>query len=131
MVPVPGGPLGDYVDFIGWLIGNLPAYIGKFEVTNAQYQEFVDQGAYRKPEYWKEKFVKDGKDLTFDQAMNLLRDPQAAPARLPTRSNCPGPGIGGWPEERRRVLDKRCRHNGILEGNQHGYTARGPIGSRA
>ncbi len=80
MVAVPAGATGEYVDFVGWLIGNLPAYdIGKFEVTNAQYQEFVDQGGYRKPEYWKEKFVKDGKDLTFDQAMNLLRDPTGRP----------------------------------------------------
>ena len=51
-------------------------------MTNAQYQEFVDQGGYRKPEYWKEKFVKDGKELTGKQAMDLFRDPTGPPGTL-------------------------------------------------
>ncbi len=28
-------------------------YIGKFEVTNGQYKEFIDDGGYYKPKYWK------------------------------------------------------------------------------
>ena len=80
MVPVPGGIWGALVDFLGWQVYALPAYdIDRFEVTNAQYQEFVDQGGYRKPEYWKEKFVKDGKELTWGQAMDLFRDPTGRP----------------------------------------------------
>jgi eukaryotic-like serine/threonine-protein kinase len=76
MVPVPGGIWGALVDFLGWLIYDLPAFdIDRFEVTNAQYQEFVDQGGYRNREYWKEKFVKDGEELTWGQAMDLFRDP--------------------------------------------------------
>jgi len=80
MVPVAGGTWGALVDFLGWLIYDLPAYdIDRFEVTNAQYQKFVDQGGYRKPEYWKEKFVKDGRELTWEQALDLFRDPTGRP----------------------------------------------------
>jgi eukaryotic-like serine/threonine-protein kinase len=80
MVPVAGGMWGALVDFLGWLVYDLPPYdIDRFEVTNAQYQEFVDQGGYRKPEYWKEKFVKDGKEMTWGQAMDLFRDPTGRP----------------------------------------------------
>ena len=62
LVLVEGGRWGEMIDFIGWLKYQLPAFeIDRFEVTNRQYQEFVDQGGYRKREYWKEKFVKDGK----------------------------------------------------------------------
>jgi len=28
-------------------------YIGKFEVTNGQYKEFIDDGGYYKPKYWR------------------------------------------------------------------------------
>jgi eukaryotic-like serine/threonine-protein kinase len=79
-VPVPGGGWGEMIDFIGWLGYGFPAYdIDRFEVTNRQFQTFVDQGGYRKPEYWKEKFVQDGRELTWDQAMELLRDPTGRP----------------------------------------------------
>jgi predicted Ser/Thr protein kinase/predicted esterase len=79
-VPVAGRVWGDYIDFIGWVIYRIPNYdIDRFEVTNAQYQKFVDEGGYRKPEYWKEKFVQDGKDLTWEQAMESFRDPTGRP----------------------------------------------------
>ncbi len=65
------GDLGPY---------NLPAfYMDRFEVTNRQYQEFVDKGGYQKREYWKEKFLLDGKELSWEQAMDLLRDSTGRP----------------------------------------------------
>jgi eukaryotic-like serine/threonine-protein kinase len=80
MVPVPGGPFGDMIDFTGVLDDRLPAFdIDRFEVTNRQYQEFVDRGGYQKREYWKEKFIRDGKTLTWEQAMELFRDPTGRP----------------------------------------------------
>jgi eukaryotic-like serine/threonine-protein kinase len=48
-------------------------------VTNRQYQEFVDRGGYRKREYWKQPFVKEGRTLSFDDAMALLRDTTGRP----------------------------------------------------
>jgi len=44
-------------------------YIDKYEVTNKQYEEFVDNGGYRNREYWKHEFIKDGKVLTWEEAM--------------------------------------------------------------
>jgi len=76
MVPIPGGPYEDMIGFIGWVKYQLPAFdMDRFEVTNREYQKFVDQGGYQKREYWKEKFVKDGRQLTWEQAMDLFRDP--------------------------------------------------------
>jgi serine/threonine protein kinase/formylglycine-generating enzyme required for sulfatase activity len=76
MVPIPGGPYEDMIGFIGWVKYELPAFeMDRFEVTNREYQKFVDQGGYQKREYWKEKFVKDGRPLTWEQAMDLFRDP--------------------------------------------------------
>lgn len=70
---------------IVWSLGDmgpfdLPAYwIDRFEVTNRQYQEFVDKGGYRERKYWKEKFQQDGKEISWDQAMELLRDSSGRP----------------------------------------------------
>jgi dienelactone hydrolase len=66
----------DMIDFVGW-VGpyNLPSfYIDRFEVTNRQYQEFVDKGGYQKREYWRQKFVRNGRELSWDEAMALFRD---------------------------------------------------------
>ena len=48
MVPVSGGPWADYLAFIGWMgpYALPPFYIDRFEVTNRQYQEFLDKGGY-------------------------------------------------------------------------------------
>jgi len=80
MVHVPKGRASDMIDFIGWLTYELPDYdIDKFEVTNGQYQEFVSQGGYQKRQYWKQTFVKNGKAIPWDQAMDLFRDPTGRP----------------------------------------------------
>jgi serine/threonine protein kinase len=77
---VPAGSYGEMIDFIGWFDYKLPAFdVDRYEVTNAQYQQFVDQGGYRKPEYWKETIVDHGKPITWQQAMNLFRDPTGRP----------------------------------------------------
>ncbi|MGB6865711.1 MAG: protein kinase [Candidatus Aminicenantaceae bacterium] len=61
MVRVPGTqtPLGELDDF----------FIDRYEVTNKQYKEFIDSGGYRNREYWKHEFIKDGRILTWEEAM--------------------------------------------------------------
>lgn len=86
------------IGFVGWISQRLPPYdIDKFEVTNRQYQAFVDQGGYRTREYWREKFVKDGKELTWDQAMDLFRDPTGRPGPSTWEGGQFPPGQGDYP----------------------------------
>ena len=54
--------------------------IDKYEVTNAEFKKFIDAGGYRDPKYWKLPFTKDGRSLTFDQAMALFVDKTDRPA---------------------------------------------------
>ena len=54
-------------------------WIDRYEVTNRQFKRFVDQGGYRKPEYWKQTFEKDGKTLSWAQAMAFFQDSTARP----------------------------------------------------
>jgi dienelactone hydrolase/predicted Ser/Thr protein kinase len=66
----------DFIGFVG-LVGpyELPAYyIDRYEVTNSKYQEFVDTGGYQNRAYWTNKFVRDGRDLSWEEAMMLFRD---------------------------------------------------------
>jgi serine/threonine protein kinase/formylglycine-generating enzyme required for sulfatase activity/cephalosporin-C deacetylase-like acetyl esterase len=56
-------------------------WIDKFEVTNAEFKRFVDQGGYEKQEYWKHEFRKEGRVLTWTEAMKLFVD----------KTNRPGP----------------------------------------
>jgi len=55
------------------------AWMDRYEVTNRQFKEFVDAGGYQKREYWKQPFVKDGKDIPWEQAMAGFRDAAGRP----------------------------------------------------
>ncbi|HEY6931617.1 MAG TPA: protein kinase [Thermoanaerobaculia bacterium] len=81
MVHVPGGK----VDLaIPELVG-LPTVavddfvIDRFEVTNQSYKKFVDAGGYQKREFWKQPFVKDGKSISWEEAIALFRDTTGRP----------------------------------------------------
>ena len=56
-----------------------PFFIDRFEVTNRQYQVFVDKGGYTTRDYWKQRFVRDGHELSWSQAMDLFRDATGRP----------------------------------------------------
>jgi serine/threonine protein kinase/formylglycine-generating enzyme required for sulfatase activity len=83
MVAVPGGnyrlvswsrptdrrvPLTDY-------------FIDKYEVSNSEYKEFINAGGYLKRDLWKHMFAKDGRPVSWDEAMRMLVD----------RTGLPGP----------------------------------------
>jgi eukaryotic-like serine/threonine-protein kinase len=57
-----------------WIPGPPAAWLDKYEVSNRQFKAFVDAGGYQKPQYWKQPFVKDGKNLSWEQAMAEFRD---------------------------------------------------------
>jgi DNA-binding winged helix-turn-helix (wHTH) protein/cephalosporin-C deacetylase-like acetyl esterase len=65
-------------------------WIDKFEVTNKQFKEFADKGGYQNPAYWRNRFVKAGRVLSWKQAMDEFRD----------TTGRPGPStweVGGYP----------------------------------
>ena len=88
MVAVPGGSF----QWADTAIVQLDDYwIDKYEVTNREFKKFVDAGCYRKREYWKEPIIKDGRGLSWEQAMEEFRD----------RTGRPGPAtweLGDFPQ---------------------------------
>ena len=95
MVYVPGGRFQQYIDFIGWYGPyKLPPYfLDRNEVTNREFQNFVDSGGYEKKEYWSEPFMRDGRELSWNEAMTEFRDTTGRPG--------PSNWVGGhYPEGR-------------------------------
>ena len=83
MVTVPGG---DY-RLVAW---SRPTdtrvtlddyFIDKYEVTNQEYKDFINAGGYVKKDYWKHPFVRDGRTLSWEEAMKVFVD----------RTGLPGP----------------------------------------
>ncbi len=86
MVRVQGGETryGELDDF----------FIDRHEVTNSQYKAFVDSGGYRNRSYWKHEFSKEGRVLSWEEAM----------AEFVDRTDRPGPSTwqaGDYPEGQR------------------------------
>jgi formylglycine-generating enzyme required for sulfatase activity len=48
--------------------------IDRFEVTNSEFKAFIDSGAYEKRDYWKFPFIKEGKEISWEKAMQLFLD---------------------------------------------------------
>ena len=71
MVRVQGGQTnaGQLSDF----------FVDRYEVTNKQYKEFVDSGGYRSHTYWKHVLVKDGRALSWEEAMGEFLDQTGRP----------------------------------------------------
>jgi formylglycine-generating enzyme required for sulfatase activity/dienelactone hydrolase len=54
-------------------------WIDRHEVTNREFKRFLDDGGYRREEFWRAPFVKDGRTLSFDAAMALFKDATGRP----------------------------------------------------
>jgi dienelactone hydrolase len=53
----------------------LPGFwLGRFEVTNAEFKRFVDAGGYQKAQYWKEPILENGRPLAWHEAVSRFRD---------------------------------------------------------
>lgn len=58
---------------------DLSYYIDKYEVTNRQFKEFVDQGGYRTTVFWEHHVIKNGDTLTWEEAMTEFVDKTGRP----------------------------------------------------
>ncbi len=75
MVYIPAGPV-TYVR----QTRQLPAFwIDKLEVTNAEFRRFVDDGGYRRPEFWRHTAVEEGRELSREELMSRLVDTTGMP----------------------------------------------------
>ena len=65
--------------------------LDRCEVTNRQYKEFIGGGGYQRPEFWKQRFLRGGKEIPPEEAMKSFVD----------KSGQPGPAtweLGDYPE---------------------------------
>jgi serine/threonine protein kinase/formylglycine-generating enzyme required for sulfatase activity/dienelactone hydrolase len=93
MVYVPPARWTEAIGFIGWLGPyDLPGYfVDRYEVTNREYQKFVDSGGYVKKEYWPASFAEDGRAASWEETMRRFRDSTGRPG--------PATWVGGhYPE---------------------------------
>jgi formylglycine-generating enzyme required for sulfatase activity/dienelactone hydrolase len=81
MVLVPAGKFTTFDAFIGWLGPySFPAYdVDRDEVTNSDFQKFVDSGGYEKAAYWPAAIERDGKKVSWAEAMAAFRDTSGRP----------------------------------------------------
>ncbi|MEX2530553.1 MAG: protein kinase [Gemmatimonadota bacterium] len=89
MVPIPGFTAGgvEYAAF----------HMDRFEVTNADFQAFVDAGGYSDPRYWEHDFVEGDRTLSFAEAMDRFRDQTGRPGPATWRLGSVPEGRGDHP----------------------------------
>ncbi len=69
----------------------------KFEVTNKHFKEFIDQGGYTTRQFWKEEFIKNGKKLSWEQAMAEFTDQTGRPGPATWEAGSYPDGQGDYP----------------------------------
>jgi serine/threonine protein kinase/dienelactone hydrolase len=82
MIAVEGGsyismPIGGFPQFQPFILDRY--LIDRTEVTNQQFQEFVDAGGYERPELWNHPFIRDGEELPFEEATEGFTDSTGRP----------------------------------------------------
>jgi predicted esterase len=53
--------------------------LGQYEVTNAEYKQFVDAGGYRDRKYWEHPFERDGRAVRWEDAITAFTDSTGRP----------------------------------------------------
>ena len=78
--------------------GSLPNFlIGKFEVTNRDFKQFVEAGGYRESRYWKHPFVEGVESLSWEEAMQRFHDLTGKPGPATWELGTYPPGEGLFP----------------------------------
>jgi len=49
-------------------------WLDQYEVTNRQFKEFVDHGGYQNRTYWKNNFVRNGRQISWERSQAEFRD---------------------------------------------------------
>lgn len=81
---LPSAGLGDY-------------YLDKYEVTNRQFQEFVDGGGYQQKRYWINDFIRDGRPISWEEGMKEFVDRTGRPGPAAWESGRYPAGQGDYP----------------------------------
>ncbi len=66
-------------------------FMDRCEVTNRQFKEFVARGGYQNKEFWKQTFIREGKELNRDEALKGFVDQTGRPGPAPWQA-------GDYPE---------------------------------
>jgi dienelactone hydrolase/predicted Ser/Thr protein kinase len=78
--------------------GKLPDfYIDKYEITNKQFKDFMNGGGYRERKYWKQPFIKDGKEVSWNEAVKLFLDQTGRPGPSTWQAGDYPEGQGDYP----------------------------------
>jgi dienelactone hydrolase len=89
MVRIPGftNDLVEYADF----------FMDRYEVTNREFEQFVAAGGYETPEYWLQPFVRDGAEISWNEAMSQFVDRTGRPGPSTWIGGAYPDGQGGYP----------------------------------
>ena len=72
-------------------------FIGKYEVTNREFKQFLDAGGYGERKFWKYEFKKDDKVISWEEAKKIMVDQTGRPGPATwTGSDYPS-GQGDFP----------------------------------
>ena len=106
MVRVPGGKFQLSIPGLDNLsaVTSTDYFIDKYEVTNKQFKQFVESGGYQDSRYWKQDFMKEGKRLSWQEAIARFVDATGRPGpatwevgTYPAgKANCPVGGISWY-----------------------------------
>ena len=72
-------------------------FMGRYEVTNREFQAFVDAGGYRRKDLWEYEFVDAGQTLTYEQAMAKFVDKTGRPGPSTWEAGSYPNGQGDFP----------------------------------
>jgi formylglycine-generating enzyme required for sulfatase activity len=57
-------------------------WIDQHEVSNKDFQKFVESGGYQNKKYWKPPFILNGRTLSFEEAMSRFLDATGRPGPM-------------------------------------------------
>jgi formylglycine-generating enzyme required for sulfatase activity len=99
MLRIPGGD----VQLPEFMLGDQapvelpPFWLGRHEVTNREFQAFVDAGGYRDPALWREPFERDGRTLEWEEVIAGFVDATGRPGPSTWRLGAFPDGQGDHP----------------------------------